>query len=48
MDKRSSGKAKPTQIDGTQEDFADMLRKKGDLHEQRCLRRYKENFRFSL
>ena len=26
------------------EDFADMLRKKGDLHEQRCLSRYKETF----
>ena len=26
------------------EDFADMLRKKGDLHEQRCLKQFKETF----
>ena len=30
------------------EDFADMLRKKGDLHEQRCLKRYQETYANSV
>ena len=30
------------------EDFADMLRKKGDLHEHRCLERYKETYPSSV
>ena len=43
--KEVAGKQKPNSgLMEPPEDFADMLRKKGDLHEQRCLRRYKENF----
>ena len=41
MDKKKVGKARTlvnVRIDGLlQEDFADMLRRKGDLHERRCL-----------
>ena len=50
-DQNNKGKPKATAVKGTDhdvvtppEDFADMLRKKGDLHEQQCLKDYKSTY----